>query len=107
VDGGSGREVRALEGFCRGENSVTFGAVSFATRMCAMISQELTNLMAEILECDAATLSGDTSFHEHQNWDSIAHISTVVAIEERFGLAPPLSQLKTISDLAAYIRGKF
>ena len=71
-----------------------------------MISNELTKLMAEILECDAATLSGDTIFLEHKNWDSIAHISTVVVIEERFGLVAPLSQLKTISDLAAYIEGK-
>jgi acyl carrier protein len=74
--------------------------------MCTLISQELTKLMAEILECDAATLSGDTSFHEHANWDSIAYLSTVIVIEERFGLVPPLSQLKKISDLAAFIEGK-
>ena len=37
---------------------------------------------------------------------SLAHLSTVVAIEERFGLVPPLSQLKTISELAAYIAKK-
>src|SRR5262245_10110701 len=38
------------------------------------ITQQLTNLMAEILECDAAMLSGDTSFREHENWDSLAHL---------------------------------
>ena len=70
-----------------------------------LISQELSKLLAEILECDAAALSGSTNFHEHANWDSIAYLSTVVAIEERFGLVPPLGQLKTISDLASYIEG--
>ena len=71
-----------------------------------MISEELTKLIAEILECDAATLSGNSSFHEHEKWDSLAHISTVVVIEERFGVVPPLGQLQTISDLAAYLEGK-
>ena len=71
-----------------------------------MISEELTKLIAEILECDAATLGGDSSFHEHEKWDSLAHVSAVVVIEERFGLVPPLGQLRTISDLAAYIQGK-
>jgi acyl carrier protein len=71
-----------------------------------LISEELTRLIAEVLECDSTTLRGDTNFHDHQNWDSIAHLSTVVVIEERFGVVPPLSQLKTISDLAAYIEGK-
>lgn len=70
------------------------------------MSQELSKLMAEILECDISTLSGDTSFHEHENWDFMAYLSTLVVIEERFGLVPPLKQLKTISDLAAYIEGK-
>jgi acyl carrier protein len=71
-----------------------------------LIRKELTELLAEILECDAATLSGDTNFHEHAKWDSIAYLSTVVVIEERFGLVPPLSKFKKISDLAAFIEGK-
>ena len=68
-----------------------------------MISKELVNLIAEILECDPATLEGDTCFSEHENWDSLAHVSTVVMIEERFNVVPPVSQLKTIADLVAYI----
>ena len=71
-----------------------------------MISQELTKLMAEILECEADSLGDGTRFSEHENWDSLAHISTVVQIEERFGVVPPLRELKTIGDLATYIEGK-
>ena len=71
-----------------------------------MISRELTQLLAEILECDAESLGDGTRFREHENWDSLAHLSTVVQIEERFGVVPPLRELKTIGELATYIEGK-
>jgi acyl carrier protein len=67
---------------------------------------ELIKLLAEILECDESTLSDDTCFREHKNWDSLAHISTVAMIDERFNVVPPLEQLRTISELATYIEGQ-
>ena len=73
------------------------------------MTEELIALFAEILESDAASLSGETRFREHENWDSLTYLSTVAMIDERFDVVVTqenFRELRTISELAAHIAAR-
>ena len=71
-----------------------------------LVTQKMIKLLAEILECDEATLKGDSCFREHENWDSLAHLATLAMIDEQFDVVitqHTFQRLRTISELAGYI----
>jgi acyl carrier protein len=65
--------------------------------------------MADILECEAAELSGDTVFREHEDWDSLAALSTITMIDEEFDVVIPQAEFRnllTINDIAKFVESK-
>lgn len=50
------------------------------------MSDALLNLFAEVLEVDAGKLNDNTSPDNTSQWDSLAAMGLVVAIEEKFGV---------------------
>lgn len=73
------------------------------------MTEALIALFAEIFECDAALLSGESRFREHENWDSLTYLATVAMIDERFDVVvtqESLRKLKTIAELAAHIAAR-
>jgi acyl carrier protein len=63
-------------------------------------------LVAEILEIDPQAISGGDMLQEIGNWDSLAVISFVAAVDREFGTiieADRLQAARTVDDLAALV----
>jgi acyl carrier protein len=59
--------------------------------------------LAEVLEQDPASLTGEAVLAD-LNWDSLAFVSFIAMVDERFGVTVPprdLVQCRTVADLAA------
>ena len=63
-------------------------------------------MIAEQLNCDAETITADTSFKDDLGADSLDLFEMVMAFEEEFGREIPtedLEQLTTIGAVVAYL----
>jgi acyl carrier protein len=66
----------------------------------------LVELLAECLEVDDAEISMSLDFKNHSNWDSLAALSLITAIEDEFGLVlgdTDLKKFNSVQDLNDYI----
>jgi acyl carrier protein len=55
-----------------------------------MLNEEtLKQVMAAMLNVDAAAISPDASMDTIENWDSLRHMNLVLALEEEFKVAIP------------------
>ncbi len=71
-----------------------------------MTKEEKLEELAEILEEDAADLSEDMSLEEFDTWDSIAVLSIISLMNEKFNKYPHASEirdLKTVGDVLEFI----
>lgn len=69
------------------------------------ILDQVIEIVAEIVEKDRAGLTGETVL-ESLPWDSLAAVSFIAAVDEKFGktLAPrKLASCRTIEDLVAIV----
>jgi acyl carrier protein len=69
----------------------------------------LVKQMAEILECDPAGLTADTSFRDHANWSSLTLLSVMAMIDECYQLVIPqgeFERLHTMGELMHYLEQK-
>lgn len=44
------------------------------------------DLVAKALECDPASLNGDSGLARHPAWDSVGHLSVMMALEQHYGV---------------------
>ena len=73
------------------------------------IKDELQELFRDILDIDDLILVDTTSANDIDEWDSLAHINLVVAIEREFKVRFALGELldlKTIGDMVQLISKK-
>ena len=69
----------------------------------------LTEIFHDLFGDDALVLRPDLSAKDVKGWDSIKHISLIVAVEERFGIklkTAEIDGLKNVGDLQRIIRAK-
>lgn len=62
--------------------------------------------LAVVLEVDGSLLNEDFTLND-ENWDSLAHLSTLALIDEMFGVTVPVKDLtkcKSIRHLVALVR---
>jgi acyl carrier protein len=67
----------------------------------------LTELFRDVLDDDAIVLTPATTARDLDGWDSLNHISLLVAAEMRFGIqfrTAEMEDLKTVGELAAMIQ---
>lgn len=72
------------------------------------MKEKLLNVLKEALEIEDRDLSVDDNFHEYPEWDSLAQLSVIAALDEEFGVIIPgseFSKLATIGDLLKRIEG--
>ena len=72
----------------------------------AAIISELTPLFQEVLDNPGLTLTPDTQASDVPGWDSVAHITLVVVIEQKFGIhfnTAEIEELRNVGDLAKLI----
>ena len=75
----------------------------------AEIIAELTEIFHDLFGDDGIVLTPDTTAEDVYGWDSIKHISLIVAVEDRFGVKFRTSEIEglaNIGDLARAIGGK-
>jgi acyl carrier protein len=70
---------------------------------------ELRPVFIEVLGDKAATITEKTTATEVEGWDSFAHITIVVAVEERYGVSfttEELGQMTCVGDFITLLNTK-
>lgn len=70
---------------------------------------KLKRLMAEHLELEASVNTEELEQESVESWDSSRHLSLVMEIEARFGVAfkiEEITQMRSFDDIAYYLSGK-
>ena len=73
------------------------------------IDPALTEIFQDLFGDGAMVLTRDTSARTVKGWDSIKHISLIVAVEERFGIklkTSEIDRLGNVGDLQDVIAAK-
>ena len=73
------------------------------------IYQKLTNVFHEVFDNDDINLSPKMTSNDLEEWDSLAHVRLIVAVEEAFGVrfaAGEGTVLKDVGHLVATIEQK-
>lgn len=67
--------------------------------------QKLADLIAGVLEVDRAEIADDTGLQTHPKWDSMAHVSIIVAMESTFGVevSEELMHCNNVAKLNDYL----
>lgn len=71
-----------------------------------MNKQQFLEMLTEILEADAGTIKGDEDLENLENWDSLAVITFIAAVDEKMNFVvsgDQLSKAKTVGDLMALV----
>ena len=66
------------------------------------ITEKVTSIFKDVLDNDDIILMRETIADDIEEWDSLAHISIIVAIEKQFKIKfdlAELKQLKNVGDL--------
>ena len=66
-------------------------------------------LIDQILEVPAGTVKGDAPLAAHPQWDSLALLGLIAAVDKNFGLNLPARQLvtaRTANEIAALLGDK-
>ncbi len=67
-----------------------------------MTDEEKINIIADCVEADPEDISRETELSELENWDSVAVLSVISVISEKFGRFPSAEEIlryKTVGDL--------
>lgn len=71
--------------------------------------EQIKQIASDVFGVSAASLSESSSPESVEAWDSVQHLSLVMALEERFNVqfAPEdVEKLRTLADVAAMVRTK-
>lgn len=58
-------------------------------------------LVAEALGCAVASLTGDSRLGNHPNWDSVGHLTVMLALERHYGVTLSDETIRRYDSLAA------
>jgi acyl carrier protein len=73
------------------------------------IYARLEKVFHDVFDADAITVTADLTADQVEDWDSLAHIRLILAVERAFGIKFPAAQtanLKNVGELAELIRVK-
>ena len=66
--------------------------------MAKNVEQTIKDLMAIVLNVDAATIDEGTSMDNTPGWDSANHINLVLALEEEFSVSFEVSEFELMTS---------
>jgi acyl carrier protein len=67
------------------------------------ISIKLRTIFRDIFDDDMMSISESTSKMDIEDWDSVAHIKLVLAIEDEFGIRMSTEEVSTIKSVAGFM----
>ena len=59
--------------------------------------------LAGALDMDGSEINEATPLKDADNWDSIAHLAAIAAIDERFGITVPAKELANVANVGELI----
>ena len=71
--------------------------------------EKMSEMIAEQLNCDAETITADTSFKDDLGADSLDLFELVMALEDEYNVEIPseeLADLATVGDVMEYLKSK-
>jgi acyl carrier protein len=77
--------------------------------MRSAVYSQLTEIFADLFDNDSIVLTPDTTADEIEEWDSLHHVTLIVAIESRFGIkfkTAELEGLRNVGHLVELIERK-
>ncbi len=75
----------------------------------AEIYERLTQTLRDVFDDDTLVATPELTAHDVKEWDSVNHITLVVAIEEEFGVkfkTAELEKMKNVGQMAEAIEKK-
>ena len=75
----------------------------------SVLLEDLRNLMAEIFHVDPSQIGAEAQLGELPQWDSMAHMDLMVALESRFGIeitAETISRLTSLPAILAHLNNQ-
>lgn len=73
------------------------------------IYPRLTKIMRDVLDDDNLVVTPELTANDVEGWDSVSHITLIVAIEEAFGIkfkSAELEKMKNVGQLVEQIQKK-
>lgn len=67
------------------------------------ILRGIEQVVRDVLDNDDVTLTRATTAEDVPNWDSLAHVKIMLAIEKRFGMRFEVHELSELSDVGAVV----
>jgi acyl carrier protein len=67
---------------------------------------EVIGIMAECLEKPTSEINGSDEFRNYEEWDSLAYLSVIASIDEKYNYVVPLDDFRscrTVKALAEYL----
>lgn len=64
------------------------------------VQERVRILMADVLEVPIESLSTDVDRESLPEWDSLAHLRLMTALEEEFGVRPSMSDIGNVHSFA-------
>ena len=73
------------------------------------MEQDLIAMFEDVMELDEGSLTPDTRFRDFAEWNSVAHLSVIAAVDDQYDVTLPLEEfraLHTIKELTSYIQSR-
>lgn len=67
------------------------------------IMSRMNSVVMDILEIPGLSLQKDMTAKEIDGWDSLAHISIIVAMENEFEIKFKLAEVKTLKNIGDFV----
>jgi len=67
------------------------------------IKAQMTDIFRDVLDNDEIELTRDTTADDIEEWDSLAHIGLIVAIEKHFKLKFSMMDVKPLKNVGEFI----
>lgn len=67
------------------------------------IKAAMTDIFRDVLDNDEIELSRETTAEDIEEWDSLAHIGLIVAIEKHFKLKFSMMDVKPLKNVGEFI----
>lgn len=67
------------------------------------IQEQLTQVFREVFEDEKIELSSGTTANDIDGWDSLSHVTLLMAVEDRFGVEFGRHEVMGLSDIGALI----
>ena len=64
-------------------------------------SDRLTSVVIAVLDADPALVNDDSSPHNLENWDSVAHLQLMAAVESEFSVSFTMDQIITFDSIGS------